>query len=623
MPSANKPKPDTALKTARRLVGYAFAYKIRVIWALICIAIVAVLDTVSFTVLLPIIQMIFKMDVESPDKFKFFLDYLYTVINPLLDKSPMLCLIIIALIYAGATLVKGAFSYIQMYFMYWMGYRIALDLQTEMFSKMSRYHMGYFAKHKTGSLISYFTVDIRVISIALFNIMGKIILDPFKVLLSYLLLLYINWQLTLMYSIIAPVIFLVIRFLAKKNRRAGRQAQDFTADLNALVQEHFSHIRLVQGYEMYDHQSRRFYKEAFRVFRASMSMMKALAASSPINELLGVIGACGVLILGGYFVIIQQSMEADMFVSYIFLLVTLFQPIKRIERSIQDVQIGLASAERVFEALDQNAVLPLPDQPKTISSFEKEIHFNQVNFAYDANEPVLHDINLHVNKGEVIAFVGPSGAGKTTIVNLIPRFFDPISGSVTIDGYNLRELDLTSLRKHIALVTQDVMIMADTIRANITCGFDHYTMEEIQAAANAANADEFINQLPHQYETVIGERGTGLSGGQRQRLALARAFLRNSPIIILDEATSSLDSRSEQHIKNSIDKLMQGRTVFVIAHRLSTILHADVIVVMDQGRIVDQGKHSELLERCPLYQKLYHIQMSSDQIQTPQTDTGS
>lgn len=622
MPPEPKPKPKSALQTARRLVGYAFSYKIRVIWSLICIAIVAVLSSISFTVLLPIVQMIFKLDIIPTDKF-FFLSWLYEIITPIFEEHPMRSLIIVASVFVAVTAVTVTIRYIQLYLMYWLGFRIALDLQTELFSKMSRYHMGFFAKNKVGELMSYYTVDIRMISIALFNITGKIILDPVSVFFAFMFLIYLNWKLTLLYSLIAPVIFFVIKTLAKKNRDAGRQTQDFTAGLNALVQEHFSHIRLVQGYEMYGHQKTRFHHQALRVFRSSMSMMKALAMSSSVNELIGVIGVCCVLILGGYFVLVYESMAAIEFMAYIVFLVRLFQPIKRIERSIQDVQIGLAASERVFEALDQNAELPLPDQPVTLPSFENEIRFSQVNFAYHADEPVLHEIDLHVKKGEVIAFVGPSGAGKTTLVNLIPRFFDPTAGSITIDGNELRDLDLSSLRQHIALVTQEVMIMADTIRANITCGFDHYTDAEIQTAAHAANADEFINQLPNQYDTVIGEQGVGLSGGQRQRLALARAFLRNAPIIILDEATSSLDSRSEQHIKNSIEKLMQGRTVFVVAHRLSTILHADVIVVMEQGRIIDRGKHGELLERCPLYQKLYHIQMSGEQSQLSQTDTAS
>lgn len=612
MSPSNKPKPASAIKTARRLVGYSSSYKSRVMWALVFIVIVAILSPISFTVLIPIVQMIYGDEVIPTEKL-FFLEWLYQVVGPLFAEKPMHSLIIVLFVFVMVTAVTGIFRYIQLYLMYWLGYRISLDLQTELFAKLSRYHMGFFAQNKVGELISYFTVDIRVISIALFNIMGKIVLDPIMVLFTLLFLIYLSWKLTLMYALIAPVLIWVIKTLAKKNRSAGRDAQDYTASLNAMVQEHFSHIRLVQGYEMYGHQERRFHQEALNVFRASMTMMKALAVSSPLSGLLSVIGISSVLVLGGYFVLLDQSMDAAEFTTYIMLLVTLFQPIKRIERSIQDVQIGLAAAERVFEAMDQNAVLPIPDQPKTLSSFEKEIVFDHVNFAYGDNEPVLHDINLHVNKGEVIAFVGPSGAGKTTIVNLISRFFDPTSGLLKIDGHNLRDVDLTSLRQHTALVTQEVMIMADTIRANITCGFDHYTDEEIQAAANAANADEFIKQLPNQYETMIGERGIGLSGGQRQRLALARAFLRNSPIIILDEATSALDSRSEQHIKKSIDKLMQGRTVFVIAHRLSTILHADAIVVMDQGRIIDQGKHSELLERCSLYQKLYHIQMSGEQ----------
>ncbi len=603
-------KPDSATRTFLRLAGYISPYKTRAVWALVSIVLVAGFSVVSITVLLPVIQLIFGMEPQVPENLEPYLSWLYNWVDA---SDPMVSLVVVSVVFTTVTAVTGVFRYIQMYLMYWIGYRIALDLQHELFETMTRYHVGFFARSKVGELISYYTVDMRVVSIALFNMMGKIILDPFIILFSLIFLLFLSWRLTLLYAVTLPLLVWCIQYLARKNRRAGREAQDFTAGLNALVQEHFSNIRLVQGFEMYEHQSKRFHHEAMRVFRASMRMVKAISVSSPVNEMFGVAATCCVMILGGYFVLVQGELESENFILYVITLARLFQPIKRIERSIQDVQIGLAASERIFGALDQNAVLPAAETPVNLRSFEREIAFDHVQFAYDENEPVLHDFNLHVNKGEVVAFVGPSGAGKTTVVNLLPRFFDPTEGAVSIDGHDLREFDLSSLRKQMSIVTQEVMMMADSIRANITCGHEGYTDEQIQAAAYAAHAEEFIVQLPQKYDTVIGERGVGLSGGQRQRLALARAFLRDAPVLILDEATSALDSRSEQHVKDSIQKLMQGRTVFVIAHRLSTILHADKIVMMDHGRILDTGKHEELIQRCGLYQKLFHLQMSGGQ----------
>ncbi len=491
----------------------------------------------------------------------------------------------------------------------WIGNRVILDLQRELFEHMINFNAAFFSSKRVGAILSYYTVDIRVIGMTVFNLFGRLLLDPCLIAITILALLWLQWKLTILYSLIFPLLVFAVRYFAAKNRKAGRKAQAILARLGAFLQEHFSHIRLVQGYGMQKHQKDKFWEETKGVFSATMGMVKARAASSPINELIGLSAMCGVLLLGGY-MIETGKLQAGEFMVYIAWLWSLYQPSKRLERSIQEIQLGLAASERVFAVLEMNASLPEIPHAVEPSQFQSEIRFVNVSFSYDKTNEVLKDINFTARKGELIAFVGPSGAGKTTLVNLIPRLYDPCAGHIEIDGCDLRDMRLSSLRRLIGCVHQDVMIFADSIWVNITCGDERYSREQVIEAARATYADEFIEALPQGYETQVGERGVSLSGGQCQRIAIARAFLRNSPILILDEATSSLDSESERHIKESLERLMEGRTAFVIAHRLSTILHADRIVIIDRGRIIDIGKHDELLQRCDLYRRLYHLQFT-------------
>jgi subfamily B ATP-binding cassette protein MsbA len=624
---------DSSESTLFRFARYVYRYKTRLFTALFCSVLIILLNLVFIALLKPATESIFlnqtlMSTVESsddsdtvneivPDKIKQLIWPVYRMIDGYVAEGNQLAvLVIICLCMAGVTLLTGVARFIFEYLIQWIGNRTVLDLQRDLFTKMTSYHATYFSKHKVGFLISYFTVDTRVIGTTVFNVFGRLILDPLSIIGFICYMFYLQWKLTLLYAIIFPFILFSIQFFAKKSRKAGRKSQEITATMGAFLHEHLSFIRLVQGYGMYDRQKNIFWRESRGVFDAMMSLAKSMAMSSPISTFLGVLAACCIIMLGGYMIYPPSGgipeFSASTFVSYLAALAMIYQPVKRMERTIQQVQQGLAAAERVFSALDANETLPKNPQAIELTQFQSEVCFDHVSFSYDTDIVVLNDVSFTAKKGEQIALVGPSGAGKTTLVNLLPRFYDPDSGAVLLDGHDLRDLQVDTLRQMISYVHQDVMILGASVKENITCGDDSYSEQEMIQAAQAASAHEFIDALPNGYNTIVGERGESLSGGQCQRLAIARAFLRNTPILILDEATSSLDSESEQRIKQSLQKLMQGRTSFVIAHRLSTILQSDKIIVFENGSIVDIGKHNELLSRCALYQKLYNIQFSDD-----------
>jgi len=613
-----------------QFAAYGLRYKTRLFYVIGCSLVISLSTLMLAIFLKPVLEIIFgKSELQqSAGRLDGFIDYIYAIKDWLFGliaqsaaSSELLTLSFICVLILFTVFIKGIFQYINTYMVQWIGNRVILDIQRELFEHMLNFNAAYYTKQKVGYLISYFTADTRVVGMTVFYVFGRLMLDPVMLLGTLVFLVWMNWKLTLLYAFIFPFIFLTIRFFARKNRKAGRKAQDITARLGAFLQEHFSAIRLIQGYSMYPRQRKIIEHETRGVFDASMSMARAMGASSPINEFLGIFAVCSVVLLAATMIFNPDSdgisINGGDFVTYVAALVLLYQPIKRIERAIQQIQHGIAAAERIFDALNTDASLPQIENAKTLASFDNEIRFDNVSFSYDGEEEVLKDISFTVQKGQQIALVGPSGAGKSTLVNLIPRFYDPVCGSITIDGIDLSQLKLEDLRRKIGMVYQDVIILGDAVRLNITCGDESYTDEQVVAAARAAYADEFISKLQNGYDTVIGERGESLSGGQCQRIAIARAFLRDAPILILDEATSSLDSESELHIKRSLNELMQGRTSFVIAHRLSTILQADRILVMERGAIVDIGRHDDLLERCDLYRRLYDLQFSNESDQNP------
>lgn len=602
----------------RRLAPYALRYRSALVFAVVSSVLVSVLGVGSLTMLKPMVETLFGVDSTGAEsRLRDLLEPMYRVIERHSDGAQGLWTLgVICLIFLAVTAARGALRFGQTFITNWVGNRVTLDLQHDLFDRMTARHAAYYACRPTGSLLSYYTADIRMIGMTVFHAFGTLLLDPFLLLAAFALLFFLQWQLTLAFLLATPAVVFVVRFFARRNRGASRQAQESLSRLSGFLQDHFQHIRVVQAYLMSARQKEKFQRETAAHFRAMMRKTRAYAASSPVSEMIAMSAVALILLLGGYVILVNESLPPQDFIVYLAALFSAHQPLKRIERSIQEIQHGLAAADRVFDAMDEDAVLPAASNPIRVKTFENTIRFESVSFSYNGETPVLRNIDLEIRKGEQWALVGPSGAGKTTFVNLIPRFFDPTQGRVLLDGVDLRELDLTALRRLIALVPQTPAIFGDTVWFNLTCGEEGCDREQVEAAARAAYAHEFIEAMPQGYETPLGSDGVSLSGGQAQRIAAARAFLRNSPILILDEATSALDSESERRIKQSLEALMQDRTAFVIAHRLSTILQADRILVMEQGRIVDVGSHSELLDRCDLYQRLYRLQFHTAEFHT-------
>jgi subfamily B ATP-binding cassette protein MsbA len=506
------------------------------------------------------------------------------------------------------SVLKGIASYGQTYLMVYVGSRVVTDIRQKLFSHLMRLPVGFHLKNPSSRMMSRVINDVNWIQ----NAVSGVLKDFFQQSLTFLVLLgvvfYQNWQLTLLSSVVIPLsIYPMVRF-GNRLRRIATIGQERTADMATALQETLTGIRIVKGFTQESAEDRRFarYNEAY--FRSWMKSTQVSAITSPVLEAIGVIGVAGIIWYGGSQVI-RGTMTPGTFFSFLTAVFLMYNPIKRLATSNNIIQQALSAAERVFAVLDVETEAATDTGVRGLDGVRTSIELRGVSFRYDGVETwALRDISLTVRAGEVLALVGSSGAGKTTLVNLIPRFYDPTEGAILIDGVDLREIRLTALRRQIGIVSQETLLFDDTVRNNIAYGKDEITDEAIIEAARAAYAHEFIMKLPNGYDTLIGENGVKLSGGERQRLAIARALLRNPPILILDEATSSLDTESERMVQMALANLMKDRTTFVIAHRLSTVQRADRIVVLAGGRVVEIGRHDDLLARGGKYQRLYQMQ---------------
>jgi len=536
------------------------------------------------------------------------------LVQPAMDKifidKSMQMLFIIPLLIVGLYLVKGIFFYGQSYLMNYVGQRIVADLREKLYHHLQYLSLSFFTKTPTGILISRLTNDVALIQGAVSSALTSILRDSFTIIALTAVVFYRDWKLACIAIIILPLAAIPIVKFGKKLRKFSIKGQVRMGFITSLLQETISGNRIVKAFTMEDYESRRFAAENDQFFKIIMKRQKIRALSSPVVEALGGVLVAGIVIIGGYAVIKGNSTPGT-FGSFLAALFLLYKPFKSLSMVNDVVQGGLAAGSRVFELLDITPDIRDTDGAVSLDGISDGVKFEHASFKYE-DEMVLRDIDLEVKVGKIVALVGMSGAGKTTLVNLIPRFYDLDEGRITIDGRDIRTFTLKSLREHIGIVTQQTILFNDTVRNNIAYGDITRSEGEIVEAAKAANAQGFIEKLPLGYDTVIGERGVKLSGGEQQRISIARALLKNAPILILDEATSSLDSESEFQVQVALERLMANRTVFLIAHRLSTIRNAHRIVVIDNGRIVEAGTHDELLAMNQIYKKLYQMQFRDD-----------
>lgn len=503
--------------------------------------------------------------------------------------------------------VRGLFWYGQNYLMSYVGQSVIIDIRAAVFKKLQRLSVSFYDKNKTGTIMSYVTNDVNALQSAMVENTIEMITEGFILIGSVVAMIYLDWRLTLFTVCTFPVVLWFMEFFGKKIRKTGGRIQECTADITSVLQESVASARVIKSFVREDYEVDRFDVENRANFRANMKNAQLMATLTPVVELVAAIGVTMIIWYGGNNVI-NGTITAGSLVAFLTYAVNISNPIKRLTRVIGNIQKALAAAQRVFMIIDMPEEIAESRDAKQLPEVSGKVEFQNVSFAYDDKGNVITDLSFSVKPGEVIAIVGPSGAGKSTIANLLPRFYDVNKGDIKIDGHSVREVTLDSLREQVGIVPQETILFNGSVYNNILYGRLDATKEEIEAAAKAANAHDFIMQLTDGYETKLGDRGVNLSGGQRQRIAIARAILKNPRILILDEATSALDTESERVVQEALDRLMVGRTSFVIAHRLSTVKNADKILVLEKGNLVESGTHDELLALDGLYAHLYKIQ---------------
>jgi len=507
-------------------------------------------------------------------------------------------------------LFKGLCNYGQAILMNSIGLRVVADLRNKLYEQIQKQSLSFFSGHPTGLLMSRITNDVQSVQTASSDAVTALVKDSFMLVCLVGVIFYTDWKLALIAMIVFPLTIYPISWFGRKMRKVTTSTQITMGNLNSLLQETISGARIVKAFCMEKYENKRFAAENERLFKHYMKAVSVNAISSPLMDFLGGLGIAGVIFYGGYNVVHGYSTPGTFF-SFIAALLMLYEPVKRLTNVNNTINQGIAGADRIFSIIDRVPDIEDKTDATVLPPISKSIDLKNVTFSYETI-PVLKNINLSIKAGEVVAFVGMSGGGKTSLVNLIPRFYDVNTGCILIDGYDIRNVSLQSLRRQIAIVTQQTILFNDTVKNNIAYGDIERTENDITNAAKAANAHDFIMKLPTGYDSNIGELGTKLSGGEKQRISIARALLKNAPILILDEATSSLDTEAEIEVQDALDNLMKGRTTLVIAHRLSTIRNADRIIALVNGQIVEEGSHETLMEKKGEYFRLYNLQFKDE-----------
>ena len=535
------------------------------------------------------------------------------LVKPVLDeiffKKDMTMLKVLPLAIMLLYVLKGAAYFGQAYLMNFVGHKIIKKLRDDLYSHIQRLSLSFFDRHETGVLMARITNDVNIVQGMVTKGVTGLIQHVFSIIGLIFVIFYRDWKLALIAAAVFPLATIPIVKFGRRMRRLSAKCQEAMADINSFLYETFTGNKIVKAFGMERYEDQAFFEKTHHLFRYEMKAVMVRAMSSPVMELLGGLGITLIIWYGGYKVIAGTSTPGTFF-SFMAALIMLYEPVKKLSPVNNMIQHGLAAVVRVYQILDTLPEIKEHKNPKSLKPGKHSVHFKDVFFKYQ-DDTVLKGINLEVNAGEVLALVGMSGGGKTTLVNLIPRFYDVTGGAVLIDGIDVRELSLDSLRSQVGIVTQDPILFNDTIRNNIAYGKAEASPQEITEATKSAYAYDFINGFPDKLDTVVGERGVRLSGGQKQRICIARALLKNAPILILDEATSALDTESEKAVQKALENLMKGRTTFVIAHRLSTVRHADRIVVIVGGEIVEEGKHEDLLALDGEYRKLHDMQFEA------------
>mgnify|MGYP002152239916 FL=1 len=538
------------------------------------------------------------------EKLKFWTD------GFILRGTPQETLKVLCLTIMVVFLTKNIFLYMKNYFMTVVQFHLITEMRNRLYKHFNALSLSYFDQKKSGELTSIVINDVANLRRALGTSFHQLLVEPINLLAFIILLFIISWKLALLSIVILPIAGLTILSIGRSIRRKSKRTAAMIAGITNIITETLSSIRVVKAFAMEGYEVQRFFKETHHYFQLILRRAKLRLLASPITETLGVMIGVLLLWVGGIEVLSGEGLTPEDFLRFILLLFAMMDPLRKLSKVNVSLQAGAASAERIFSILDTEPNIVDKTDSVKINSFEKQIMFNNVSFKYEFDDTVLKDISFEIEKGSVVALVGSSGAGKSTLADLIPRFYDVDKGGITIDGHDIRDLSLNSLRRLMGIVTQETILFNDTVRANIAYGQIDVNDEQVIPAAKAANALEFINELSEGFDTVIGEKGVKLSGGQRQRLAIARAIMKNPPILILDEATSALDTESDRLVHKALETLMVDRTVLVIAHRLSTVTNADKIILLDKGEIKEMGTHNELMEKKGLYSNLYNIQFN-------------
>lgn len=595
----------------RRLLSYLAPYRWLFAAGLACMVASALLDAFSLVLLIPFLRSLFDMGPLLPEGGRNPVERLIDwVAGGWLDEAGGLdALLGICLLILVALLLKNLFLYLAKLLSVHVQERIERDMRDQVYGHLQRLPLGFFDRSKAGQLIARVLTDTRETKTIVSYTLAEALRQVVTVVAYLAALLFLSWRLTLLALVLAPMLVAALRPVLRRLRRGFRSVYDQQGELLSVLQETVSGIRLVKAYGAEGHEERRF-RDRSRGYTRGLIRTQAISQlASPLSEVLSAFVALALIWIGAGLVLEAGTLGPEQFLAFVTIALRMISPIKALAQFPAKAQQSLAASDRFFEVLDEPAE-PLA-AGREVDAFREAIRFEGVSFSYDPGRPVLLDVDLEVRRGEVVALVGPSGAGKSTLVDLLPRFIEPDRGRILLDGVDLRELSLTSLRDLMGVVSQETVIFHDTVRANIAYGEpERWRPGQVEAAARAANAHEFVQSLPEGYETVLGDRGVRLSGGQRQRIGIARAVLRDPPILILDEATSNLDTESERLIQAALDRLLKGRTVFVIAHRLSTVRGADRILVLEAGRILERGSHPELYAKGGLYRRLYELQLA-------------